>query len=80
MITEVGTHKLNINQISKCLFETALTLQKQTKINYEDQFKINEILKDEIKKKTKINYDKPKFNRPWAIMPEPNVLGSKYCV
>ena len=37
----------------KRLFKTAIILSKKTKINYDDQFKINKILKEEIKKKQK---------------------------
>ena len=40
--------KLTTNQISGCLFKTTITSQKT---NYENQFKINQILKDEIEKK-----------------------------
>jgi hypothetical protein len=35
------------------LFETVITSKKQTKTNYEDQFKINQILNDEIERRKK---------------------------
>jgi len=43
---------LSINQIPRCLIEIMITLWKEIKINYEDQFKNNQILKDKIKKKS----------------------------
>ena len=44
---------MSINQILGCLFEITITSYNQTKINYKDEFEINEILKDKILKKTK---------------------------
>jgi len=44
----------------KHLFKTAIILSKKTKINYDDQFKINKILKEEIKKKQKKILNKKK--------------------
>jgi hypothetical protein len=41
--------KLSINQISWYLFETTI---KKIKKNYDDKYKINKILKNEIRKKT----------------------------
>jgi hypothetical protein len=43
--------KLSINQISWYLFETTI---KKIKKNYDDKYKINKILKNEIKKKNKL--------------------------
>ena len=41
--------KLSINQISWYLYETTI---KKIKKNYDDKYKINKILKNEIRKKT----------------------------
>jgi len=44
---------LSINQIPRCLIKIMITSWKEIKINYEDQFKNNQIFKDKIKKKRK---------------------------
>ena len=40
------------SQVLGCLFEAMIILYKTTKINYKYQFKINQLYKDVIKKKT----------------------------
>jgi hypothetical protein len=39
---------LSTNQVPRYLFETAIIQRKQIKTNYEEQFKINQMLKYEI--------------------------------
>jgi len=56
---------LSINQIPRCLIEIMITSWKEIKINYEDQFKNYQILKDKIKKKTKKNLIKRKGIGRW---------------
>ena len=38
--------------MTKCLFGTVITYRKQIKINYKNKFKINQMLKEEMRGKS----------------------------
>jgi hypothetical protein len=58
--------------MSRLIFEIALNYRKQTKINYEYQFKINQILKNEIDIRKSKNDSIEKKKEIWIFFKKGN--------